>query len=337
MNLLPRASDYADASNNNNNNNNNNNTNRQARARGRTALEAILDADSSDDEEEEEAPPPGTDWAANWIRRVNEGSDDVFRARLNSTMLDSTIRGIVDKHDGKSTGSISTLKKKLEEWSKLPSYLHRKYFFYSVLQLKERILELDGQATVTGKKDALFDLVVNTERNRVRRNTLLDNDEEPYDEEDAVDPVLLDIFKASKMKPLGEEAKKYCRAGHLLERPFLEQFHQHSLEGRTLGYKSLAIHETPVGMYYIILFLFIIHSILIYLIRDSICIIYTFYSIRLDSIRFELYRNYVLFCIVYRFDSIQFNPTFYMIYYYSHTAVFLFNIHSRININYRCS
>jgi hypothetical protein len=316
MNLLPRGSDYADAR------RNSNITDRPPRGR-----DAVLDADSDSDDEEE-----AMDWVANWIRRVNAGQDDQFRARLNSNnMDDSIIRGIVDKHDGKSTGSISSLKKKLIAWSELPSYLHRKYFFYTVPQLKDRILELNGQANVTGKnKDALFDLVINTERNRIRRNTLLENNEEPNDDE--IDPVLLDIFKASKMKPLGEEAKKYCRAGHLLERPFLEQFHQHSLEGRTLGYKSLAIHETPVGMYYII-----IHSILIYLIRDSICIIYTFYSIRLDSIRFELYRNYVLFCIVYRFDSIQFNPTFYMIYYYSHTAVFLFNIHSRININYRYS
>ena len=108
-------------------------------------------------------------------------------------------------------------------------------------------MELNGQVNITGKnKDALFDLLVNTERSRVRRNTLLENNEEPNDDE--IDPVLLDIFKASKMKPLGEEAKKYCRAGHLLERPFLEQFHQHSIEGCTLGYKSIAIHETPVGM-----------------------------------------------------------------------------------------
>jgi hypothetical protein len=236
MNLLPRPSDYDDAR---------RNSNITDRPRGRTALDANLaldDVDSSDDEEEER---PGMDWAANWIRRVNKGSDDVFRARLNSNnMDDSIIRGIIDKHNGKSTGSILSLKKKLIDWSNLPSYLHRKYFFYTVPQLKVRILELDGQATVTGKnKDALFDLVVSSERNRIRRNTLLENDEH----DDGIDPVLLDIFKASKMKPLGEEAKKYCRAGHLLERPFLEQFHQHSIEGRTLGYKSIAIHETPVG------------------------------------------------------------------------------------------
>jgi hypothetical protein len=243
MNLLPRASDYADAR------RNSNITDRRPRGSERTT--ALDDIDSSDDEEE----APGMDWSANWIRRVNKGEDGcaLFRARLNSNnMDDSIIRGIIDKHDGKSTGSISSLKKKLIAWSKLPSYLHRKYFFYTVPQLKVRILELDGQATVTGKnKDALFDLVVKCERKRIGRNTTLNNNQDPYDgeeDDEIIDPVLLDIFKASKMKPLGEEAKKYCRAGHLLERPFLEQFHQHSVHGLTLGYKSIAIHETPVGM-----------------------------------------------------------------------------------------
>ncbi|OEU09246.1 hypothetical protein FRACYDRAFT_248581 [Fragilariopsis cylindrus CCMP1102] len=249
-NLLPRRSDYTDARNNNNSTNNNNNTDR----RGRNVLDDIGgDSDSSDDEEE--LPTPAIDWASNWIRRVNEGEDGLFRDRLNSTMEESTIRGIIDKHDNaKSTGSISSLKKKLKEWSELSTYLHRKYFFYSVPQLKDRILELDGQAVVTGKnKNALFDLVVRCQRKRIGRNTTLNNNQDPYngeeddeDDVDTVDPVLLDIFKASKMKPLKDEAKAYCRQGHLLERPFLEQFHQHSKEGLTRGYKSIAIHETPV-------------------------------------------------------------------------------------------
>jgi hypothetical protein len=79
MRLLPRRSDYTDAR-NNNNSNNNATTNRQAR--GKTALDAILDADDSSDDEEE---PPGMDWSANWIQHVNEGDGDAFRARLNST------------------------------------------------------------------------------------------------------------------------------------------------------------------------------------------------------------------------------------------------------------
>jgi hypothetical protein len=152
-------------------------------------------------------------------------------------MDDSVIRGIIDKHDnGKSTGSISSLKKKLILWSELPSYLYRKkYFFFNVQQLKDRILESDGQATVQGRTGMLYlILLLKCERKRIGRNTTLNNNQDPYDDdenedEDTVDPVLLDILKASKMKPLGEEAKKYCQAGHLLERPFLEQFHQHSI------------------------------------------------------------------------------------------------------------
>jgi len=61
-----------------------------------------------------------------------------------------------------------------------------------------------------------------------------------------VDPVLLCGFKAWYMKKLSDEAKKYCRAGHAMERPFLRQFHKHSIDGLTCGYKSIAIHETPL-------------------------------------------------------------------------------------------
>ena len=142
-------------------------------------------------------------------------------------------------------------------WAKLSSYLHRQYFFYSATQLKDRILELDGRAVVAGKnKNALLDLVADCERKRRRQNTMLDNDEDPFNnDEDEVDPVLMNIFQASFMKPLGEEAKKYCREGHLLERPFLKQFHQHCLDEtiNTCGYNSIAIHETPVGKLGIIL------------------------------------------------------------------------------------
>jgi hypothetical protein len=82
-------------------------------------------------------------------------------------------------------------------------------------------------------------MVVRCERKRIGRNTTLNINQDPYnnhdddeEDEDTVDLVLLDIFKASKMKPLGEEAKKYCQAGHRLERPFLEQF-RHTQYGGT--------------------------------------------------------------------------------------------------------
>ena len=121
------------------------------------------------------------------------------------------------------------MKKKLIAWSKQLSYLHRKYFFYTNQQLKDRILEFDNRASVVGNKDALLDRVAKCERKSVYRNSMLEDNEDPFDN-DEVDPVLHDILKASKLKPLGDEAKKYCREGHLLERPFLKQFHQHCLD-----------------------------------------------------------------------------------------------------------
>ena len=140
------------------------------------------------------------------------------------------------------------MRKKLKIWVKLPSYLHRQYYFFTAAQLKVRVKELDGRAVVAGKnKERLLDLVVDCERKQKQRNTLLDNNQDAF--EDDVDPVLLNVFQASFMKPLGEEAKKYCRAGHLLERPFLKQLHQHCFDKtiNTCGYNSIDIHETPVG------------------------------------------------------------------------------------------
>ena len=138
-------------------------------------------------------------------------------------MDDSTIRGIVGKHDnGKPETNISLLKKKLKAWSELPSYLHRKYFFCTNAQLKVRILELDGQVNVAGKKDVLLDRVAKCERKSLCCNSMLEDNKDPFDN-DEVDPVLHDILKASKLKPLGDEAKKNSWEGQLLEGPFLKK------------------------------------------------------------------------------------------------------------------
>ena len=75
---------------------------------------------------------------------------------------------------------------------------------------------------------------------------MLKDNKDPFDN-DEVDPVLHDILKASTLKPLGDEVTKYCLEGHLLERPFLEQFYNHSQDGITCGYKAIAVHKNPVG------------------------------------------------------------------------------------------
>ena len=110
------------------------------------------------------------------------------------------------------------------------------------------------QASVVGNKDALLDRVAKYERKSVCCNSMQEDNKDPFDN-DEVDPVLHEILKASKLKPLGDEAKKYYREGHLLERPFLKQFHQHCLDEtvNTCGYNSIAIHEIPVGKLCIVL------------------------------------------------------------------------------------
>ena len=47
-------------------------------------------------------------------------------------------------------------------------------------------------------------------------------------------------------KHLGEEQKRYCRQGHANESKFLKQFHKHSEQGLTCGYRSKAIYESPL-------------------------------------------------------------------------------------------
>ena len=124
-----------------------------------------------------------------------------------------------------------------------------------------------------------MDLVANCERKSVWRNSMLVDDKDPFDN-DEVDPLLHDILKALKMKPLGDKAKKYCREGHLLERPFLEQFHKHCLDENinTCGYNSVAIHETLVGkfVFVIVLYCIVLYCIVslfsnIFLIVHSYC------------------------------------------------------------------
>ena len=51
-------------------------------------------------------------------------------------------------------------------------------------------------------------------------------------------------MNASFMKPLKTEAKEYCRKGHELERPFLEQLFEQSRAGLTARYASPLVAST---------------------------------------------------------------------------------------------
>ena len=193
----------------------------------------------------------GDDDASIWIRRVNEDEDgaDEFLRQLDG-MDDVLLRTIVEKHKhSKPYSGIATIRKQLDKWANSESSAHRKYHWYNKQQLFDRLKAKDprlkASIAVKGKQFILSKLV-QAEGQQQRRASLARDGINPDDSMDEIDSVLLRGFMAWYMKKLGSEAKKYCRAGHDMEKPFLEEFHKHSTRGLTCGYKSLAIHETPL-------------------------------------------------------------------------------------------
>ena len=120
----------------------------------------------------------------------------------DGSINENTVQSIIERHENANSQALeATLRKKLKVWAKLPSYLHRQYYFYTNAQLNARVKELDGKAVIAGKnKEGLLGLVADYERKQKRRNTMLDNNEDVS--EDDVGPVLLNVFQASFMKPL---------------------------------------------------------------------------------------------------------------------------------------
>ena len=89
---MPRRSDNDDSNNINNVPDGGGGRRRHGRHQLQT-LEEMLDSESDSDSDNNSNT---IDWASNWICRVNDGDDDVFRDRLDSnTMDDSTIRGLL--------------------------------------------------------------------------------------------------------------------------------------------------------------------------------------------------------------------------------------------------
>ena len=161
---------------------------------------------------------------------------------------ESIIRKIVEVHDHSNPNSpLPTLKKQLKKWAETGHRLERLYHWYNRPHLVIRIKEINPQAFIGAKtKGALLNLLVEIETQQSIRAAAVAAGEDPFSSTDSIYPVLLQVFKASFMKPLKDDAKKYCRKGHELERPFLEQFFEHSRQGKTVGYNALAIYETPL-------------------------------------------------------------------------------------------
>ena len=203
------------------------------------------DEQQDNDEEEEEPVDEVSREALKWISCVDDGDDDVFQLQLGN-LSERVVRKIVALHDhSNSVAQIARLRNELEKWSSEGNRLRRKYYWFKRLNLIQRIKEINPSIKITGKKKAeLLDILVAIEDIQANCAAALAAGDDPF--LSSIDPVLLQVFRASFMRPLKDEAKKYCRQGHALERPFLQQFFEHSQQGKTRNYKALAIFETPL-------------------------------------------------------------------------------------------
>ena len=211
--------------------------------------EAIVENDTQDGDAEEDVPEEVEDrtdfFAHNWVRRVNNGEHDLFILTLEGNLGEEVIRRIVSLHvNSKPRQPIQTLRKQLKAWALCDHKLKRTYHWYTLGQLVSRVKEIDPRANTSLRKHLLLDLLVNKEITQANQAAAIAAGEDPFS--DTIDNVLLQVFKASFMKPLKHEAKKYCRKGHALEHPFLRQFFEHSRRGFTGRFNALAIHDTPL-------------------------------------------------------------------------------------------
>jgi hypothetical protein len=126
-------------------------------------------------------PPTAADddsLASYWISNIEQEvvRDEFLRDLDNKSLTEETMRDIVGRHKhSKQTVAIGTLRKNLKAWAEQPSNLHRKYHWYSLAQLKQRIKEIDSRANTAGSKAVLLEAVVDCERKRSERTEAMEH------------------------------------------------------------------------------------------------------------------------------------------------------------------
>ena len=147
---------------------------------------------------------------------------------------------------------IASIRKKLQGWAH-EAKDHRAFYFMTNPQLKDAVKELLGPARgerarasgpMPSRRPELLEKLVQLTKAANERRA---NGEDDDDSIDPPDLLLLQVFKASHMKPIsGAKAKAYCRQGHENERPFMEELLKHSQEGLTGPIKIRGIHGAPL-------------------------------------------------------------------------------------------
>ena len=147
---------------------------------------------------------------------------------------------------------MSRIKKHLSDWANEPEDC-RDFHFVTVAQLKSALKDMLGpargeRAKASGPMPTLrAKLLEKLVQLTNAANERCVNGEEDDDSIDPPDPLLLQVFKASHMKPIaGAKAKAHCRQGHENERPFMVELLEHSQRGLTGPIKIRGIHGAPL-------------------------------------------------------------------------------------------
>ena len=131
---------------------------------------------AADDDDDDGSP------ASNLISNIDLPTirDDFLRDLHDRTIGEETIRDIVGRHKNSKQTTIGTLRNQLKAWAEQPSNLHRKYHWYSVAQLKQRIKEIDSRAKPPTGKSAVLQLLVDCELKQLERDEAIANGEVCY-------------------------------------------------------------------------------------------------------------------------------------------------------------
>jgi hypothetical protein len=101
------------------------------------------------------------------------------------------------------------MKKQLEKWARCESEIHRKYHWYSKLELISVLKHKDPRLKSSASqksKPVLLNQLVDTERRQQRRASLTRNGDDAFAITNDLDPVLLRGFMAWYMKKLKDAA-----------------------------------------------------------------------------------------------------------------------------------
>lgn len=201
------------------------------------------ESDISLEEEEEDAEKVD---ALRWIRLLDESDDHVepFRAAITHMEVGVCREIVATFNMEKPPKTVSAMRKLLTKWVDAPPS-HRPFVHLTIVQMKQKLQQINPLAKPKAGRENLLDQLSKEAKAKVERERRAETGEATY-QDNEVDPVLVQVLRASFMRPLKGDAKEYCRKGHLMESVFMEQIVEHSREGLTGNVKILAAHSSPL-------------------------------------------------------------------------------------------